>query len=493
MDNEEIIAKFFQTPPLKYNTNPEELIDKLLPIALKYQKNVDKIPFYRKLTGEYIQKIFDLPIPNDPQSIEEVVAFLNTYIIPNLPSTTNQRFLAYIPSDPAPEAMVGAMLTPLLNQMVGSVQASVSGTAIEALVIQWFVQLLNLPKNTFGSFTTGGSGANLTCIYAGLVHQGKLHGFDIKEEGYFHPKRFLIYLSDQTHNSVEKAILMLGLGRKSIRYVKSSVNFELTGNAVRTAIQEDQDKFGDSVLPLMIIGNAGTTNSGAIDFLDELREVADEYQLWFHVDGAYGAFAKITNTPVSRRLVGLEKVDSLTLDAHKWFYVPFEAGVALTTNHKIMSNAFELSAEYLIDSELENDYPLQRNFRSYGFPLTRELRGLKIWIMLSLLGVQQIKNAITRNILQANYFQNLIDNNSQFELISRGDLGIVCFVHKDGEYTTIKILEKLQKQNNFYLSTTVLAGKTVIRACILNLRSDLSTMDELYNELIVIEQEFSLT
>ncbi|MCE7733319.1 MAG: hypothetical protein GPJ54_00480 [Candidatus Heimdallarchaeota archaeon] len=282
MDKSEIRKLFQKTSPLKYTSDPTNLIEELLPLAIKYMKNVDNNPFHRNIISSEVGDLFDQEIPIDGIDLGIILNTLKNKIIPNFPTTTNKKFLAYVPSDPTPESMVGAMLTPFFNQFAGSVQGSLAGSAIESLVINWFAELLQLPKSTFGSFTMGGSGANITCIYTGLVQQTRSHGIDLKEDGLFHQKRLMIYISDQTHNAIEKAIMMLGLGKKSIRVVPSNENYEMTAKAVKYATESDIKEYGDSIIPIMIVGTAGTTNTGAIDELTGLKEVADEFGMWYH-------------------------------------------------------------------------------------------------------------------------------------------------------------------------------------------------------------------
>ncbi|MFW9992991.1 MAG: pyridoxal phosphate-dependent decarboxylase family protein [Candidatus Odinarchaeota archaeon] len=482
-----MIKEQFQETPCPERIFPAELVQRirsLLPIAEEYLENTPKNHFHRDEGPAEVNEVFNTDLPENPDSWENIVQFLKEEIISRFLAISSPYFLAYIPSAPSPPAIIGAALTPLFNQFAGNVIASPGGSAIEGLAIKWITQLLNLAPTSWGSFTMGGSGANLTCIYAGLVDKAP---WNIKKNGLFNNKRLMIYTSDQSHNCIIKAAMLLGLGEESVRIVPSDDSYHLTPEAVRRAIEEDEQD--DNKYPVMIIANAGTTNTGAIDDITGLHELAKEKRLWLHVDGAYGAFARITDAAVSKELEALELADSIALDGHKWLFSPFEAGLAILKESNKLRIAFELGAEYLKDSDLEEDYPLQRNFRSYGFPLTRELRGLKIWMLIRSYGKQGLSHLITRNILVADYLRKRIQEHPSMELMTDGKLSIVCFRWTGSDEFNENIITRMQERKKFYLSRTTLKGKATIRVCILNLDATPELMDELIDEIESIVTE----
>ncbi|MCE7736962.1 MAG: aminotransferase class V-fold PLP-dependent enzyme [Candidatus Heimdallarchaeota archaeon] len=451
--------------------------------AFQYSQNTDNLPFHQNWDSTKISNIVKHDIPSEAIDLSSQLNFIKDQLIPYFPSTGSSSFLAYIPSDPMPQSMIIAALTPFFNQFAGSVQGSPGGTAIESLVVKWIAQLLGLPSSSFGCFTSGGSMANLTAIYTGLVHQLEKRGINVKEDGLINLRRPMIYISDQTHNAIEKAIMVLGLGSKSIHKIQTDDDCRLTRSLIEKAIQADIKKYGDEFIPLMVVATTGTTNTGSIDDLEGIKEVCEEQNLWLHVDGAYGAFSKLAKLEVGTELSSIVSCDSIALDCHKWLYSPFEAGVVLVRDHIILKKAFELTAEYLLDSELENDLPLQRNFRAYGFPLTRELRGLKVWSVIMSYGKEGLSNAITRDILKADMLRELVTNHPRFELLNRAKLGVVCFRFIGSDEENDKILQSLQDRQNFYLSRTAIHGIPVIRACFINRRSTLETVRNLMAEL----------
>jgi glutamate/tyrosine decarboxylase-like PLP-dependent enzyme len=232
----------------------------------------------------------------------------------------------------------------------------------------------------------------------------------------------------------------------------------------------------------MIVATAGTTNTGAIDDLEGLYQLCREKNLWFHIDGAYGAFAKIATHPVAGQLAGIQLADSISLDPHKWLFNPFGVGCALVRDEQLLRKTYELSAEYLVDTEQVEDFQLQRNFRSYGNPLSRDFKGLRIWMTLRYYGKQGISSLITRNILVAEYLRERIEEHPTMEYMA-GNLSIVCFRWIGSDEMNEVLIEKIQRRKNFYLSRTRIKGKLTIRVCIVNLETTPAHMDALLNEI----------
>ncbi len=481
MNPSEIIRDKFGMTASPEIISPEELtqrINLLLPIVQDFLENRANNPFLKDENPQQVSETFDLDVPEYSDTFENVVDYLKNIVIPRFPSISNPRFLAFIPSDPAPPAMIGALLTPLFNQFTGTVIGSPGGSALESLAIKWIIQLLNLNQTSWGSFTMGGSGANLTCMYTGIVNKAP---WNLKKTGLANNKRLRIYTSDQVHKCILKAGMLLGLGEESFREIPTDKSYSLSPEAVLPYIEEDEQD--DRIIPIMIIATTGTTNTGAIDDIYGLYELAQKKDLWLHIDGAYGAFAKLAKHKVSKKFNSISLADSIALDCHKWLFTPFEAGLAVVKDSKKLRNAFEVGAEYLEDTVLEEDYLLQRNFRNYGFPLSRELRGLKIWMQIKSYGKQGISQFITRNILVADYLRSRIIEHPNLELMSDGKLSIVCFRWKESDEFNERIISNIQKRRNFYLSRTKLKNKTTIRVCILNLQSTPSLMDELIKEI----------
>ena len=366
---------------------------------------------------------------------------------------------------------------PAFNQFIGNVIASPGGIAIENLTLLWIKQLIGYPETAGGCFTSGGSMANVTCLFAGLNNRVPW----LKEQGLSYGKTPLVYCSDQTHNSVFKALLMFGLGLQNIRIIPSDNNFQINLNALRDQISIDKKDV--NVFPTIVIANAGTTNTGAIDDIEGLLTIVKELNLWLHIDGAYGALSKITNTPASELLKKLQEADSIALDAHKWMFIPYEAGISLVKDRKNLKEAFLITAEYLTESHSAEESNLMVNFWEYSPQLSREFRGLKVFFFLMSYGESGLKTFITKNIHLAKYLSSRIKEDENFELMSQSELSIVCFRWKGSDELNNRIITQIQKNNRYYVSKTTLKGKVTIRVCIVNLTANIAIIDGLLDEI----------
>ena len=364
-----------------------------------------------------------------------------------------------------------------MNQFIGSMIGSPGGVVIEGLALHWIKQMMDYPESAGGCFTSGGSVANLTGLYSGLINKAPW----IKSDGLFGNKKPLVYCSDQTHNSITKALLLLGIGLKNIRVIETQEDFSINIDILKKTIEND--KINTDNFPAIVIANAGTTNTGAIDDLKALYNIAKKNNTWLHIDAAYGGFARISKTTASELLVDINLADSIALDAHKWLFVPFEAGMVLVKNREDLKHAFSENADYLVDTQSVSEYQLMVNFWEYSFPMSREFRGLKVWMLINAYGREGLSNLITKNIFLAKYLATRVEEHPDLELMSSSELSIVCFRWRDSDEFYNKIIEKIQKNQKYYVSRTKLKGKSTIRVCIVNLKSDTDVIDRLIQEI----------
>ncbi len=479
----ELLAKSFSFYPKISLDSPSELLAKVqstFPILRSFLETKDQNSFYSTEPFESLENFFSRPVPLEGVPWEEIVQFFTKEIVPRFNTNASTKFLAYVPGDPAPAALAGAMIMPVFNQFVGSTLASPGGVAIESLALQWIKELMGYPETSGACFTSGGSIANLTCLYSGL--NAKVPW--LKDEGLFGHRSPIVYCSDQTHNSINKALLMFGLGHKNIRIVSSDDNFRINTDELYTQILEDTNT--KDFLPVLIIANAGTTNTGAIDDIDHLLAISKEFNLWLHVDGAYGALSRITDTKASVLLKYLPEADSIALDAHKWMFIPYEAGISLVKDRKKLKEAFSLTADYLAESHAIEETNLMVNFWEYSPQLTREFRGLKLWFFFMSYGLNGLETFITKNIHLAKYLTARIKEDDRFELMSTSELSIVCFRWKGTDEFNDTLISKIQQNQNYYISKTTLKGSIAIRVCIVNLTSDISIIDGLLKEIELI-------
>jgi glutamate/tyrosine decarboxylase-like PLP-dependent enzyme len=302
----------------------------------------------------------------------------------------------------------------------------------------------------------------------------------------------MIYASDQVHFSIVKAADILGLGKESVRLLPTSSEFSLDVTLLRDAVQSDLAK---GLRPFCVVASAGTAATGAIDPLDELARVADEFKLWFHIDGAYGAPAAMTGKRRAR-FSGLERADSVSLDPHKWLYTPLDCGCLLYRDATLARQAFVTEADYVKvheQAELESFA-----FWDYGIELSRRFRALKVWLTLKYYGTNRLAAAIADDIAMAEYMGQRVRDAKDLELLAPVELSICCFRYvpgkmrdrltaaRDSERQSLeaelnrlneRIMQRVQRGGEAYLSNAMLRGRFALRACIINFRTTHADID----------------
>jgi glutamate/tyrosine decarboxylase-like PLP-dependent enzyme len=306
----------------------------------------------------------------------------------------------------------------------------------------------------------------------------------------------VLYASQEVHSSIQKAVELLGLGSEALRLLPVNDFFQIDLQALKVAIDRDR---GDGYLPFCVVGAAGTTNTGGIDDLDALSDLCQQENLWLHVDGAFGAWAALS-PKAKRRVVGLERADSLALDLHKWMYMPYEIGCILVRHEAQHRNAFSLTPDYLAHGEGERglsgvDLPW---FSDYGFQLSRGFRALKAWMSLKEHGSRKYARMIQKNIDQAVYLGERVAASPELELSAPITLNVVCFryVAPDLDDAALDELNKtivveLQEQGVAVLTGTVIKGMYVLRVANTNHRSRREDFDVLVSEVIRIGRELT--
>lgn len=298
-------------------------------------------------------------------------------------------------------------------------------------------------------------------------------------------KPFTVYASVETHNCVDKSIDILGIGIN--QYRKLPVNEDFTINIASLKAQIEQD-LKDGFEPFCLIGNAGTVNTGAIDDLEALANLAKAHNMWYHIDGAYGALAAGTDL-VKTHYKGIEKADSVALDFHKWLYQPFEAGCTLVRDYQQFNQAYFKKASYLATDQKDNG---RLDFNEHQFQLSRNGKALKIWMSFKAYGADQLKVMIEKDIHLTRYLAEIIEKSTDFELSSDPLLGIVCFRYKgeldSSEVSKIDqlnqlIIPALEKDRRVFITGTRLGERSVIRACLINHRLQKQHVDHLVQVL----------
>ncbi|WP_439107138.1 pyridoxal phosphate-dependent decarboxylase family protein [Congregibacter sp.] len=385
-------------------------------------------------------------LPENPQPSEASFDLLMHSALRNQQHGDHPRYFARVPGPSSFAAIIGEWLGVGFNTIAASWPGGAGPSAVELVVIDWLRQLMDLPEDTEGILVSGGSQASLTAIAAVRACRGQ----------------GCVYLSDQTHASILRALRSLGFSDNELRVLESDADHTLTAKAVQNAIAADKQT---GLKPMMVIATAGSTNTGAIDPLHELADLCEEHRLWLHIDGAYGAPAALTQRGAGR-LAGMSRADSLTLDPHKWFFQPYDVG-CLLIRPGVLEPCFNMNPEYLKDVSGGDDAP---DFRNRGFELTRRSRALKLWFSLRTYGIAKFRDAIDYSIDLTEFAEDYLRQNSQrWEVVTPAQIGIVCFALRGASGDEHERRANSLSESGFACATTTkLKGRTVLRLCIIN-------------------------
>lgn len=388
-------------------------------------------------------------------------------------------FYGYITSSAAPIGMLGELLAAAVNANVGAWKLSPMATEIEAQTIRWLAQFIGYPSDCGGLLLSGGNMANLTCFLAARAAQG---GWDVRKQGVASGPPLLVYASTETHTWIQKAADLTGLGTDAIRWIGVDSRQRMDPAALEVQYRRDQE---DGFRPFLVVGSAGTVSTGAVDPLRDLAAFCEQRKLWFHVDGAYGAFAAgATGAPVD--LAGLSLADSVAVDPHKWLYAPLEAGCALVRNPAALRNAFSYHPPYY-------SFGVEAiNYFDIGPQNSRGFRALKVWLALQHAGSAAYREMIGDDITLARYLYDLTAEHPELEAITHNlSITTLRYVPLElragiGSEATEAYLDRLNQRlltllensGKVFCSNAVVGGKYALRFCIVNFRTSAGHIEE---------------
>ncbi len=369
------------------------------------------------------------------------------------------RFFAFVPSSPTWPGVIADFLGAGFNTFQGTWLESAGPSQVELVVTDWFRQWVGYPEGAGGLFTSGGSAASLDALVAAREAAGA-------------PERPAVLMGDQSHSALERAARIVGVRPGGIRKVPSDDAFRVRLDALEEALVEARR---EGFAPIAVCANAGATNTGAVDPLDEMADLCAREGIWLHVDGAYGGFAVITDQ--GRALFrGIERADSIVLDAHKWLFQPFEAGCLLVRDVRTLERAFRVLPEYLQDTRLGMEHV---NFCDRGLQLTRSFRALKVWMSIQTFGMGAFRAAVARGIEHATRAGDAILASPTLELLAPPSLGVVCFRANPGgmdeaalEALNDAVQARIVRSGAAMMSSTRLRGTYALRLCILTHRTN---------------------
>ena len=465
---------------------------RMLDDMFDYLKGVRDRPVWQHAPDD-VKQHFNSPLPSDPQLPEDIYKEFQKYVLPYPIGNTSPRFWGWVFGTGTVFGALADFLAASINTSSGGIDYH-SATYVERQLIDWFKEAFGFPASASGVLTGGCSESNLIGL---AVARNVKAGYPVRQEGLqsTHP-RLVVYASEQAHSSIQKGIELLGLGSEALRLIPVDDQFQIDLKALETAIAQDRSK---GHLPICVVGAAGTTNTGAVDNLTGLAQICQREGLWFHVDGAFGAWA-ILSPQAKGQLKGIEQADSLAFDLHKWMYLPYDIRCVLVRREEDQRKTFSLTPAYLSHGEggrgmTGDDLPW---LSDYDFKLSRGFRALKAWFCIKEHGARKFGRLIQQNIDQARYLAELIEASPELELAAPVTLNVVCFRYiqpgldrNELDNLNKQILVELQEQGIAAPSGTTLRGKFVLHIANTNHRTLRKDFDLLVREVIRIGHQLS--
>lgn len=469
------------------------LAEQAVALVEDYFKRVPLLPIFPdKTSTDRLAGIIESRLQDEGEEIERIMDDCRL-VIDASRQNGHPRFYGYVASPSTPVGAYADLIASALNSNVTSWRSAPAATEVERTVVRWLADLIGYVDNAAGLLTSGGSMANLTALL--IAHRSRAPR-DVSNKGlYASAAPMTLYASDQVHLSIPKAADILGLGREHVRIVKTDGALRLDVNALRERIEGDSRA---GFAPFCVVASAGTVNTGAVDPLEDAASIAEEFGLWFHVDGAYGAPAAMDST--RRRLFqGMERADSLSIDAHKWLYAPVDCGCLLLRDGSQARAAFSSSeADYIKVHEEEEREAFA--FWDYGIELSRRFRALKLWMMLRYYGARRLSQAVTHDNALAGYLAERVREADDFELLAPVSLSICCFrylprgfrlrleaaqsaeeretINRELDEMNTRIMHLVQRGGRAYVSNATIGGRFSLRACITNFRTTHDDIDQ---------------
>lgn len=456
---------------------------RMLDDMLDYLEHIRERPVWQPIPPQ-VRATFHDALPKRPSDLSVAHDMFMHDILPYAVGNAHPGFMGWVHGGGTPVGMLAEMLAGGLNANLGGRdQAPIE---VERQILHWVRELFAFPQGASGLFVTGSSLANLIAV---LVARRAALGADVRQQGVARGnKRLAAYASVGVHGCVAQAMDIAGLGTDALRYIPVNEKYQMDVAALRQTIATDRS---NGLTPFLIVGTAGTVDTGAIDPLSELAHVSQQESLWFHVDGAFGALAMLSPR-LAPALAGMERADSIAFDFHKWGQVPYDAGYILVRDGELHRATFAAPSAYLRrDSRgmaAGSPWPCD-----YGPDLSRGFRALKTWFTLKVYGTDRLGEMIAHTCELAHYLRQRIQQTSQLELLAPVALNVVCFRYRcaDADRVNADIVAGLQESGVVAPSATTLDGRFAIRAAIVNHRSQRVDIDALLDATLALGAAYS--
>lgn len=444
-------------------------------LLAEYFEHIEEKPVFPDVEPRLLTQLFDEPLPSQGEPADQVLAEVEQKLLPYCTHVGHPGYMGLITPSPNPVGVVGDFLCSALNQNIGTYSIGPAAVAMERRVVRWLTDLCGYGPAAGGNLTSGGMMANFIGLKLG---RDWASGDRAQHDGL--SGKWAVYVSEERHVSVDKAVDAVGLGRNGLRPLPTDERFQVRLDALESAIANDKAR---GIRPMCIVGIFGSTNTGAVDDIRALRAIADREHMWLHADAAYGGGMLLSHlSPMRDR--GLELADSITIDPHKWFYAPLDAGAILVKDERRLTASFGMKPSYLTDEMEGADQRYQ--YYVHGFEQSRRFRGLKVWMSFKRYGSQQIGEWIDNNIRQAHHLYKLVAEHPDFEAATEPPMSAICIRYRKGDLDEAEskklhaaVVERVEKSGKFWISTTELKGKTWFRINPVNFRTRTEHMEQL--------------
>ncbi|MHC5062787.1 MAG: pyridoxal phosphate-dependent decarboxylase family protein [Planctomycetota bacterium] len=439
------------------------LVDLAMRRIVDHLERLPEMPAANAEGAEDLARSVMEPVPRTGQEFDDLLTQLFEEYIPKSFLTPGPGYLAYIPGGGLFHAALADLISGSVNRYVGVWAAAPALAQIEVTVLRWLCEIVGYGEGSGGVLTTGSSIANWSAVVTArrsLLPENFLEG--------------TIYTSDQTHHSVQKAAMLAGFPERNVRSIESDERFCIKPAALRAAIEEDPD-------PFLVVSNAGTTSTGAVDDLEAIADIAGEHGLWHHVDGAYGGCFMLTERG-RRTMRGIERADSISLDPHKGFFLPYGTGSLLVRDLSKLKQAHALHAEYLPPMQDDPDFV---DFCEVSPELSRDFRGLRLWLPIKMHGIEPFERNLEEKLDLAAWAADELRGLEGIEVVAEPQLSTVAFRLRSAgmgqealNELNRRFLRAINARGRVYLTATTVRGDFLLRICVLSFRTHMERMRE---------------
>jgi len=462
---------------------------KLIDNIAEFNNSMSDKPVTSGKTPEDIQSLLgQRNLPEIGESPSELISRASELLFNNSLFNGHPKFMGYITSSAAPIGALGDLLAATINPNCGAFTLSPVATEIEKQTIQWLAEFIGISPNYGGILVSGGNMANFTAFLTARTAKAPSN---FKEDGLLSSsQKMMVYCSKTTHTWIEKAAILFGHGTKSVRWIDTDNQNKMDLLALEKAVKSDLEK---GYKPFMVAGTAGDVSTGTVDDLQGIAAICKNYDLWFHIDGAYGVPAAIL--PENEKLFkGIKEADSIAMDPHKWLYSPLEAGCTLVKNPKYLIDTYSSHPEYYNFSNTNSE----QNYYEYGLQNSRGFRALKVWLLLQQVGRNGYKKTINEDIQLAEFMFQKAQNHPRLEAKVQ-NLSIATFRYipevipehindKNAYLNQLNetLVTRLQQGGELFLSNAIIDNQFCLRACIVNFRTSKKDIEEIMD--IIVEE-----